>query len=107
MPTFLVESYLPNAPAAAEDACERARAAAACGDEVQHVRTTYLPRDELVMHVFEAPTDEAVRRALDRAGLPYERVVEAVDEANPGISPVVRTSPADLASARTPSKEAR
>jgi hypothetical protein len=79
VPSYLVESYLADSPAAAADAEARARLAAELDDGVRYVRTTFLPADELVMHVFEAASADAVRCAAGRAGLPYERVVEAVE----------------------------
>ena len=77
MPSYLVESYLADSPAAVDAACEHAQRAAALGAAVDYVRTTFLPGDETVMHLFEAPSAEAVRRVLWRASLPHERIVEA------------------------------
>lgn len=77
MATYLVESYA--AGSAAEDQRERARLAADRGTGVRYVRTTHLPGDETVLHVFEAESAEAVREAARVAALPYERIVEAVE----------------------------
>lgn len=79
MPVFVVESYLPNAPAAVADARARAERAEEPGDGVRYVRTTFLPDDELVLHVFEAASDDAVRRAAARVALTYERISPAVE----------------------------
>jgi hypothetical protein len=41
------------------------------------VRTTFLPGDETILHVFDAPSVEALRQASEAASLDYERIVEA------------------------------
>jgi hypothetical protein len=79
VPSYLVESYLANSPAAVVDARLRARRAAELDDGVRYLRTTYLPDDEVALHVFEAASEGAVRRAASRAALPYERIVEAFE----------------------------
>ena len=79
MPNYLVEAYLADTPAAVEGACERARSVANEGGEVRYVRTTFLPGDETILHVFEAPSLAALRRAAGRASLRCERIVEAVE----------------------------
>ena len=38
----------------------------------------YLPHDDLVLCLFEAPTGAAVKRASEQAGMPCERVIETV-----------------------------
>lgn len=77
MPSYLVESYAAND--GVEDARKRARVAAELEAGVRYVRTTFLPEDETVFHLFEAPSLEALRRAGRRAALPYQRIVEAVE----------------------------
>ena len=79
MPNYLVESYLANSPAAVEHARQRALRTAELGEAVRYLRTTFLPEDETVLHVFEAPSAEALTRAGQLAELPYERIVEAVE----------------------------
>jgi hypothetical protein len=81
MPSYLVESYLCNCAAVIEDACGRARRAAEPGPGVRHLRTTFIPGDETVLHLFEAPSAEALDRAGRLAALPYQRIVEAVEAA--------------------------
>jgi hypothetical protein len=44
------------------------------------VRTTFLPADEIALHVFEAPSAQAVERAAIRAGLRYDRMVDALEQ---------------------------
>jgi hypothetical protein len=80
MPSFLVESYVPG-PAGVDDARERARRTAELGDGIRHLRTTFLPDDETILHFFEAPSVEALDEAGKRAALQFERIVEAVEGA--------------------------
>ena len=77
MPSFLVESYAANGAFEREREC--ARHAARCGAGIHYIRTTFLPGDETLLHLFEAPSLEALRSAGTRAALHYERIVEAVD----------------------------
>jgi len=79
MPRYLVESYSAGSAAAVADAKERAGRAAELGSGVRYLRTTFLPGDETVLHLFEAPSAEALDDAAKRAALPYERIVEAVE----------------------------
>jgi hypothetical protein len=79
MPTYLVEAYGPNREDAVADARERALLAARLGAGVRYLRTTFLPRDEMLLHTFEAPSPEALGRAAGLAALAYERIVEAVE----------------------------
>lgn len=79
MPNFLVELYLADAPAAVELARERARAVADEEPGVRYVRTTFIPGDETILHVFEAPSLAALSRAAQRGALTCERIVEAVE----------------------------
>ena len=79
MPSYHVESYLPDAPPALAEAQRRARCAAEVGDRVRYVRTTFLPRDETCFHLFEAPSSELLGKAMQLAALQYERIVEAVE----------------------------
>jgi len=79
MPRYLVESYAANAPEGFDDVRERARLAAELDASVEHVRTTFVPDDEVVLHIFDARSEETLRDAVGRAGLDHERIVEAVD----------------------------
>jgi hypothetical protein len=79
MPSYVVESYLANTPAAVADARKRARSLADDVNGVRYVRTTFLPGDETILHVFEAPSLLALRRAAQLAELAHERIVEAVE----------------------------
>jgi hypothetical protein len=79
VPSYLVESYLAATPSAVDDARERAQRAAELGAGVRYVRTTFLPGDETILHLFEAPSIAALDEAGRRAELRFERIVEAVD----------------------------
>ena len=78
MPTYLVETFSPAAGAA-----EMTAGFAHIGEgraRVRHVRSTFLPEDEICFHLFEAPSREAVCEAFERAGIPYERMSEATEQ---------------------------
>jgi hypothetical protein len=77
MPSYLVESYAANGAVA--DARAQARRAAELGMDVRYVRTTFLPTDEVALHLFEAPSIAALRHAGNLAALRYERIVEALE----------------------------
>lgn len=82
--SYLVELYLPRSRAdgVAKDAA-RARAAAdelaLEGKLVRYVRTIFVPEDEICFHVYEASSMDVVQEAGLRAGLAFDRVVEATD----------------------------
>jgi len=80
MPSYLVESYLTDSLAAVADARERAHLAAELGTGVRYVRTTFLPGDETVLHVFEAASADVLEHAARLAALAHERIVEAVED---------------------------
>ena len=80
MPRFLVESYVAKSATAFDDACERARLTARVGTGVSYVHTTFLPGDETVLHLFDAPSVEALDAAGRQSGLQFERIVEAIED---------------------------
>ena len=49
------------------------------GSDIRYIRTTFAPEDGRCMCLFEAASDSEVRRLNDEAGLPYSRVVSAMD----------------------------
>lgn len=49
------------------------------GSDIRYIRTTFAPNDGRCMCLFEAASDAEVRRLNDEAGLPYSRVVPAID----------------------------
>jgi hypothetical protein len=80
---FLAERYVSaaNPELAHRDA---ARASAASqeqtegGTAVRYLGSTLIPSDETCFSLFEAQSAEDVRRLLERASLPYDRIVEAL-----------------------------
>ena len=83
MPSYLVDGYLPRSRAGElAELIARLRAAAeeltAEGKLVRHVRSSFLPADELFLHLMEAESAEAAGEATRRAGITSERIVEAV-----------------------------
>lgn len=84
VPRFLVESYVASSSDEFDEACARARSTAGARG-IRYVETTYLPGDDTVLHVFDAPSVEALTQAGRSAGLEYERIVPAVQASgNPG-----------------------
>jgi len=81
MASFVVESYASEV--AVDRQRERAQQAAvlsgSVGGGVRYIRTTYLPEDETVFHAFEADSSDALRKAIQEAALPFDRIVEAVE----------------------------
>lgn len=49
------------------------------GAHVRYIRTTFVPGEERCMCLFEAPSVERVKEANETAGLPFKRIVEALD----------------------------
>jgi hypothetical protein len=49
------------------------------GDQISYIRSTFAPGDGRCMCLFEGKDVDQVRRLNDTAGLPYNRVVEAMD----------------------------
>jgi hypothetical protein len=84
MPVFMVERDLKgismeNLGGAQKAAIGKAREMTAAGTNVRYLRSTFTPHDGRCMCLFEAASDKDVRRLNDEAGLPYNRVVEALD----------------------------
>jgi hypothetical protein len=83
--TYLVEHYRPGFDADAlrrsasrvrETAVEMERE----GKPLRHVRSTVVPVDEFFLCLFEAASEELVREAYARAGIPFERISPADSE---------------------------
>jgi hypothetical protein len=85
MPSYVIEGYLPRSRASELPdavACLRAAAEAltAEGVPVRHVRSSFLPGDELFLHVLEAESVTAAGAATERAGIAPERITEEVPQ---------------------------
>lgn len=65
--------------AAQKAAIKTSQEATAQGRPVRYLRSTFVPGEGACMCLFEAPSAENVRAVNDTAGLPYKRVVEAMD----------------------------
>jgi Protein of unknown function (DUF4242) len=80
---FLVEHYRPGLTAE-ELGAWAARIRAATGEmeeegnAVHYLRATIVPADESLLCLFEAASEQLVRQAYARAGIPFERITEAV-----------------------------
>jgi Protein of unknown function (DUF4242) len=80
---FLAERYVSSAnPELAHLDAARASAASKepteSGETIRYLGSTLIPSDETCLVLFEAPTAEEVRRLLERASLPYDRIFEAI-----------------------------
>jgi hypothetical protein len=87
--TYLVEGYERRGTTALDDLEARCRAAADGFDGVRYVRSILVPEDETCFHLFEGPSEEAVREVGALAGLAPLRVVVCLASAaqGPGSGP--------------------
>lgn len=67
---------LAGAQKAAISKAEQMRSA---GCDVRYIRTTFAPDDGRCMCLFEAGSEADVKRLNQEAGLPYHRIVQAMD----------------------------
>jgi hypothetical protein len=84
--TFLVEHYWPGITpdgfeAAAERVRESAAALASTGRRIRFLHSTLVPGDDAGFCVFDAESPAVVEQAYARAGVPYERVLDALEVA--------------------------
>lgn len=82
--SYLAQSYLPRIRRselreAASRARRAAEALAAEGTPIRHLRTTFVPQDEMCLHLFEAASARVVEEAMQRAALAADRIVETVE----------------------------
>ena len=49
------------------------------GTDIKYIRSTFAPADGRCMCLFEAGSQADVQRLNDDAGVPYDRIVEALD----------------------------
>ena len=84
MATYMVErdlkgiamDDLAGAQKAAIATAEQMRKA---GSDVRYLRSTFAPEDGRCMCLFDAGSEAEVKRLNDQAGLPYDRIVPAMD----------------------------
>jgi hypothetical protein len=84
MKTYLVEHYWPGVTesrfsAAAESLRLAAGAIAADGGSLRYLHSTLVPEDEAAFCVFEAASRSLVELAYARAGVRFERILDAVE----------------------------
>ncbi len=82
--TYLVEHYWPGGTAtdfaaAASSVRASAEELAAEGQRIRYLHSTLVPEDEAAFCVLEAESRAIVERAYDRAGVRFERIVDAVE----------------------------
>jgi hypothetical protein len=87
MAEFLVELYLSRldtgaAERGAHDAHLAAEELTRQGTPVRYLHSIFVPEDETCLLLYEAGSADAVREAVLRAALPFERVTEAVATSN-------------------------
>jgi hypothetical protein len=83
MPSYLIESYLPRSragelPAVVGRLRRATESLTAEGMPVEHLRSTFLPNDELCLHLLEAESAATVGEASRRAAIEPARVVQAL-----------------------------
>jgi hypothetical protein len=83
MPSYLIESYLPRSRSselgAVVDRLRRATVSLSDeGTRVRHLRSAFVPRDELCLHLLEAESATMVGEASRRAAIEPARVVQVV-----------------------------
>jgi hypothetical protein len=49
------------------------------GDSISYIRSTFAPEDGRCMCLFDGESAEQVKKLNDTAGIPYDRVVPAMD----------------------------
>ena len=84
MTVYLVERSLKGISmddlgGAQKAAIGKAEEMTAAGTDVRYIRSTFAPDDGRCMCLFEAGSEADVKRLNDEAGLPYDRIVEALD----------------------------
>jgi hypothetical protein len=84
MAVYMVERDLPGINAdglagAQKAAIDSAQRSTTNGTPVRYIRSTFVPGESRCMCLFEASTPDAVRDVNESAGLPFTRIVEAMD----------------------------
>lgn len=84
MSVYMVERSLagiamPDLAAAQKRAIDTSREFTAGGTPVRYIRTTFVPGTGACMCLFDASDPDTVRRVNEQAGIPFERISEALD----------------------------
>ena len=82
MPRYMVERYLPGITSDQLTLAARSAKSATAqmtqeGTPVRYLRSTFIPEAEKCFCLFEGPSEEAVRKANERAQIPFERIHQA------------------------------
>ena len=90
--TFLVEHYWPGVTAEEfREAAEKVRASAVqmsgAAARISFLHSTLVPEDEAAFCVFSATSAKLVEDAYQRAGIRYERIVDALELAPSAVIP--------------------
>jgi hypothetical protein len=80
MPSFILETYVTRLSASGLDELVERAKQATTGTAVSHLRSYFVPEDDMCMHVFDGPSVAAVQAIADSAGLETERIVHSVGE---------------------------
>lgn len=83
MAIYMVERNLAGISTDALAGAQKAAISAASGTAVNYLRSVFAPEDGRCFCLFDAPNVEAVKQVNDVAGLPYDRVVPAMDLPKP------------------------
>ena len=83
--TYLVEHYRPGSTVAelgamADRVHEAAGEMERQGEVVRYLRAAVVPTDESLLCLFEAASEELVREAYARAGIPFERITAVIPD---------------------------
>ena len=83
MQVYMVERNLENISmdelsGAQAAAIDKATEMTSSGIAIRYIRSTFVPGDGRCMCLFEAPSEEAVRRLNDEIQVPYDRVTSAL-----------------------------
>ena len=84
MAIYMVERELPGITndqlaGAQKAAITSSEKSTTSGTPVRYIRSTFVPGEARCMCLFEASTPDAVRDVNESAGLPFTRIVEAMD----------------------------
>ena len=84
MAVYMVERELPGInneglAGAQRAAISSAQKSTTNGTPVRYIRSTFVPGEARCMCLFEARTADAVRDVNEAAGLPFTRIIEAMD----------------------------
>jgi hypothetical protein len=84
MAVFMVERELPGITLpqladAQKAAIETSDRMSGEGKDVRYIRSTWVPGDSRVMCLFESDSSDRVREVNETAGIPFTRIVEAMD----------------------------